>query len=138
MKTTEIFTKLNNGELVLTYKGILKVVKFSKEFEEHYSTQVHDDEGNLLGFLSYYLLKNGIKSYLFMTVSEVKNYAKKYSIGMNKRFGPWVDSFSKMALITVHKLNLMDSEGESYKIISDTIKTIKDEEQDSSFKKLHK
>lgn len=69
-----------------------------------------DDEirNNLpvVGYFSYFELKSGFKSTLYMTMEEIKMHATHYSQSYKRGYGPWVDNFDAMARKTVTKLNI--------------------------------
>lgn len=61
---------------------------------------------DVVGYLSYFELKSGFKSTLYMTVDEIKAHARQYSQSFKRGYGPWVDNFDAMARKTVMKLNI--------------------------------
>lgn len=60
----------------------------------------------VIGYFSYFKLKSGYASTLYMSLDEIKAHGKRYSQSYKKGFGPWVDNFDAMALKTVSKLNI--------------------------------
>jgi recombination protein RecT len=60
----------------------------------------------IIGYFSYFRLKNGFASTLYMSMDEIVAHGKRYSQSFKKGFGPWVDNFDAMALKTVSKLNI--------------------------------
>jgi recombination protein RecT len=70
-----------------------------------------EDDGDraelpIIGYFSYFNLKNGFSSTLYMSLEEIQAHGKRYSQSYKKGFGPWVDNFDAMALKTVSKLNI--------------------------------
>lgn len=61
---------------------------------------------NIIGYVSYFELRNGFSSTYYMTVEELEIHAKTYSQTYKKGFGNWKDNFDAMAKKTVVKLNL--------------------------------
>lgn len=60
----------------------------------------------IVGYLSYFELKSGFKSSLYMTMDEIKAHGRQYSQAFKKGYGPWADNFDAMARKTVMKLNI--------------------------------
>jgi len=61
----------------------------------------------IVGYVSYFKLKNGFEHSFYMTMEEVLAHAKEYSQTFKKDGkGLWKDKFDGMALKTVTKLNL--------------------------------
>lgn len=60
----------------------------------------------VIGYFSYFELKSGFKSTLYMTMEEIKIHANQYSQSYKRGYGPWVDNFDAMARKTVTKLNI--------------------------------
>lgn len=70
-----------------------------------------DDDGirnglPVVGYFSYFKLKNGFTSTLYMSDEEIKKHATQYSQSYKKGYGPWADNFGAMALKTVNKRNI--------------------------------
>ena len=69
-------------------------------------------ETKTIGYASYIEFNNGFRNTLFMTVSQIKKHAEKYSqsyqndIKYKKSTSNWSTNFDAMALKTVLKLNL--------------------------------
>ena len=69
-------------------------------------------EAKTVGYASYIEFNNGFRNTLFMTVSQVKNHAEKYSqsyqydLRKGYTMSNWSKNFDAMALKTVLKLNL--------------------------------
>ena len=61
---------------------------------------------NVIGYTSYFRLKNGFESIYFMSKKDLEKHASKYSQTYKRGFGNWKDDFDKMGLKTVIKLNL--------------------------------
>lgn len=64
------------------------------------------DKLPVVGYFSYFKLKNGFSSTLYMSKDEITAHGKRYSQSFKKGFGPWKDNFDAMALKTVSKLNI--------------------------------
>lgn len=58
----------------------------------------------VVGYVSFFKLKNGFKKMYYMTSDELKAHGVRYSQTMKKGFGLWVDDFDAMASKTVIKL----------------------------------
>lgn len=69
-------------------------------------------EAKTVGYASYIEFNNGFRNTLFMTESQMKNHAKRYSqsyqydVNYNKKNSNWSKNFEAMALKTVLKLNI--------------------------------
>lgn len=61
---------------------------------------------DIVGYFSYFKLKSGLESILYMSVTEIEEHGKRYSQSYKKGYGPWVDNFPAMAIKTVSKLNI--------------------------------
>ena len=61
---------------------------------------------NVIGYTSYFRLKNGFESIYFMSKKDLEKHASKYSQTYKRGFGNWKDDFDKMGLKTVIKLLL--------------------------------
>ena len=72
---------------------------------------IQDDKERLskpvVGYVCYFKLQNGFESTMYMTVAQIEEHAKKYSMTF-KKFGTglWKDEFGKMASKTIIKLHL--------------------------------
>lgn len=60
----------------------------------------------IVGYVSFFKLINGFSQTFYMTVSELRDHAKKYSQTFQRDKGRWKDDFHGMCLKTVIKLNL--------------------------------
>ena len=71
---------------------------------------VSDDEARekleITGYFSYFKLKSGLESTLYMSKQQIEAHAKRYSQSYKSGYGPWKDNFDAMALKTVSKLNI--------------------------------
>ncbi len=65
-----------------------------------------EGKGNVVGYMSYFLLLNGFEKNLYMTVEELQRHGKRYSQTFKANKGVWVDNFDAMAQKTVIKLLL--------------------------------
>lgn len=69
------------------------------------------DENNrksekIVGYVAYFKLHSGFEKYLYMTVEQIRNHAKKFSKSYGNPHTPWTTNFDGMALKTVTKLLL--------------------------------
>jgi recombination protein RecT len=60
----------------------------------------------IIGYFSYFKLRNGFESTLYMSVDELNAHGKRYSQSFKKGYGPWTDNHEAMCLKTVSKLNI--------------------------------
>jgi recombination protein RecT len=60
----------------------------------------------VIGYVSYFKLKNGFEKQFYMTVAELEKHATKYSKSYAKGFGKWNDDKHAMSMKTVLKLLL--------------------------------
>ncbi len=60
----------------------------------------------VIGYFSYFKLKSGLESTLYMSREQIDAHGKRYSQSYKAGFGPWKDNFDAMALKTVSKLNI--------------------------------
>lgn len=60
----------------------------------------------IIGYVSYFRLRNGFEHTHYMTVAELEAHGKKFSQTYKKGFGLWKDDFNGMCRKTVVKLNL--------------------------------
>lgn len=73
---------------------------------------LEDERGEVVGYLSYFELVTGFKSYLYMTIKELQahglKYSQSYKYSHNVKSGDslWETDFDAMAKKTVTKLNL--------------------------------
>ena len=61
---------------------------------------------NVVGYASYFRLKNGFESLHYMSKEDLEKHASRYSQTYKRGFGNWKDDFDKMGLKTVIKLLL--------------------------------
>jgi hypothetical protein len=61
----------------------------------------------IVGYVSYFRLTNGYEHYLYMTVEQITDHARRYSASYKSGYGIWFDNPEPMRLKTPHKLNLM-------------------------------
>ena len=61
---------------------------------------------NVVGYASYFRLKNGFESLHYMSKEDLERHASRYSQTYKRGFGNWKDDFDKMGLKTVIKLLL--------------------------------
>lgn len=123
-------TQITKAQFQIGYKGFRQLCIRSGQFKFLNTTDVRQDEikyinhlsGEItfeweqdyekrkklpvVGYLNYYELLNGYRSYKFMTVDEVKKHGQTYSQTFKRGFGNWKDDFESMALKTVCKLHL--------------------------------
>ena len=86
------------------YKNELAGVdSFTGEPKFNFQTE---KEGDVIGYMAYFILLNGFRKAEFMTNEELNKHAKRYSQTFKKGFGIWVDNFDAMAKKTVLKLLL--------------------------------
>lgn len=64
----------------------------------------------VIGYFSYYRLKNGYSKRLYMSQHEIKEHAKKFSQTYRSGRGVWFDNYEAMAKKTVVKLLLSSGE----------------------------
>jgi recombination protein RecT len=60
----------------------------------------------IIGYFSFFRLKNGFESILYMSVDELNAHGKRYSQSFKRGYGPWTDNHEAMCLKTVSKLNI--------------------------------
>lgn len=60
----------------------------------------------VIGYFSYFKLKNGFTSTLYMSVDEINQHGKQYSQSFKRGYGPWVENYDAMAIKTVMKRNI--------------------------------
>lgn len=99
------FVRMNTSDV---REGELKfrdILTGELEFE---TIQDHKERSGkkIIGYVSYFELKNGFKSFYYMTAEEVEAHAKRYSQSYKKGYGIWKDDKEKMSLKTVSKLHL--------------------------------
>lgn len=127
-------TFLVKAQFILGYKGLKQLATRSGEFKFMHSTDVREGEvefhdrlsgeiifnwiqdekerekKRIVGYVSYFELVNGFKSFRYMTIEELGVHGKKYSQTFKKGFGLWVDDNDKMCKKTVTKLHLNNGE----------------------------
>lgn len=111
-------------QLQISYKGMIELLRRSGQLSDIYAYSVYEkdefsleyglnrtlthkpnfkeDRGEITGFYSVALLKDGTKAFEFMTKDEVVEHEKKYRLGQYKN-GIWDKNFEEMALKTVTK-----------------------------------
>lgn len=67
-------------------------------------------KSKIIGYVSYFELKNGFKSFYYMTVGEIEIHAKRFSQSYKSGYGVWKDDKGKMSEKTVSKLHLNSGE----------------------------
>lgn len=117
-------TGITEAQFQLGYKGFIQLAQRSGQFKIISASEVK--EGQLvsedplkgyvfnwsiksernIGYVAYFQLLNGFEAYLYMSIEQVKEHAKKYSQSFKKGYGIWVDNFDAMAKKTVIKLLL--------------------------------
>lgn len=94
------------------YERINVVEVYENQFESFNRLTEHLDanfdiigDGEIVGYASYFRLKNGMEKMCYWSKEEVTVHAKKYSQSFGKRFSPWSDKeqFHAMAKKTVLK-----------------------------------
>lgn len=91
-----IAEEVHEGELI-------KANRFTGEYIFDESCRTSD---NVIGYMAFLRLCNGFEKVVYMSVSEIKEHATRYSQTFRKGFGVWKDNFSAMAKKTVTKLLL--------------------------------
>lgn len=121
------FRDRNKGVLAqfqIGYKGFIQLAQRSGQVKRISATEVYasnlissnplkgnvydwtKSEGELIGYVAYLELINGFEAELYMTNSQMKNHATKFSQTYKKGYGVWKDYFDSMAKKTVVKLLL--------------------------------
>lgn len=85
----------------LIYEGQLKSNNPLTGYEFDFNNKVSD---KIIGFASYFKLKNGFSKMFYMTSDEMLSHAKKYSKSYNSNSSIWKSDFNGMAQKTVLKL----------------------------------
>ncbi len=125
---------LVKATFILGYKGLKQLATRSGKFRFLNATDVRKDEIEIydrlsgeisfnweqdlqkrdklpiIGYVNYFELINGFKSFYYMSVQDIEKHAKKFSQTYKKGFGNWVDEKEKMSLKTVSKLHLAGGE----------------------------
>lgn len=118
------------AQFQIGYKGIKQLALRSSEFVTMHDTDVREGEikshdrltghiefewiqnederlkKKVIGYASYFRLRNGFEKTYYMTVEELTAHGKRFSQTYKKNFGLWKDDFDSMARKTVVKLNL--------------------------------
>jgi recombination protein RecT len=118
------------AQFQMGWKGFIQLAQRSGKFKYLNSTDVREGEmvkrdrlsgaiefdwiedeatrnkKKVVGYVSYFELKDGFSSTLYMSVDEIDAHAKRYSQSFKSGFGPWKDNYPAMAKKTVTKLNL--------------------------------
>lgn len=87
------------------YNRITGEIEFNEDFKL-------DEKSEVVGYIAYFKLTNGFEKYLYMTVKELDNHAKKYSQSYRSEKSwvrdscLWSTNFETMATKTVLKLLL--------------------------------
>ncbi|MGL5428264.1 MAG: recombinase RecT, partial [Cetobacterium sp.] len=111
-------------QLQISYKGMIELLRRSGQLSDIYAYAVYENDefsleyglnrslihkpnfkeerGEITGFYSVALLKDGTKAFEFMTKTEIFEHEKKYRLGQYKN-GIWDKNFEEMALKTVTK-----------------------------------
>lgn len=115
----------NSAQFQMTWKGYVQLAHRSGQFQTITVNEVYDGEilrydrfhdevemgervgGEVVGYLAYFLLKDGFHRHEYMTVAEVKAHAAAYSKSYRASGGPWAKNFDAMAKKTVLKRLLM-------------------------------
>lgn len=87
-----------------------RVVHQNDRFEYSYglnSTLIHipavKNQGPTIGYYAVAKLKNGVCSFEYRTIEQIKEHAKRYA---KAKTGPWIDNFDEMAKKTLIKMTL--------------------------------
>lgn len=117
--------KVVEAQFQLGYKGFIQLAQRSGQFARIAATPVYEGQlinanpllgyefdwgvtskGEPIGYVAFFKLLNGFTAELYMTASEVKAHAGRYSQSYKSGYGVWKDNFEAMALKTVTKLLL--------------------------------
>jgi len=71
----------------------------------------------VVGYVSYFELKDGYSQTFYMPIEKLKEHAEKYSQTYKRGYGMWIDDFDAMCRKTVTKLNLSKNAPLSLSII---------------------
>lgn len=82
-------------------EGEVTINRFTDDIEYHKPTSER-----IVGYLAFVRLQNGFEKFVYMTIEELQEHAKKYSQTAAKGYGLWVTNFDAMAKKTVLKLLL--------------------------------
>lgn len=118
------------AQFQIGYKGIKQLALRTSEFVTMHDTDVREGEikfydrlsgriefewiqdeaerlkKKVIGYASYFKLRNGFEKIYYMTIEELQAHGKKFSQTYKKGTGLWRDDFDGMARKTVVKLNL--------------------------------
>lgn len=121
------FRDRNKGVLAqfqIGYKGFIQLAQRSGQVKKIAATEVYTSnlissnplkgneydwtkrEGEIIGYVAYLELVNGFEAELYMTITQMKEHANKFSQTYKKGYGVWKDDFDSMAKKTVVKLLL--------------------------------
>lgn len=111
-------------QLQLSYKGMIELLRRSGQLSDIYAYSVYSNDefdisyglnrglnhkpnykegrGEIIGFYSVAILKDGTRAFEYMTRAEVEDHEKKYRLGQYQN-SIWVKNFEEMALKTVTK-----------------------------------
>ncbi|NJO00329.1 MAG: recombinase RecT [Bacteroidia bacterium] len=104
------YSEIYQDELI-SYNPITKELKYKDTFDPN-GQREKGETHNIVGYLAWFKLSTGFKQSLYMTVAQIKNHAKKYSVSYKydlskgQTSSKWSQDFHPMALKTVIKLLL--------------------------------
>ena len=113
------------AQFQMGYKGFIQLAQRSGQFARIAATPVFEgqlisanpllgyefdwtvpNQGEAIGYVAFFKLLNGFTAELYMSTTDVKKHAGKYSQSFKYGSGVWKDNFESMALKTVTKLLL--------------------------------
>lgn len=113
------------AQFQMGYKGFIQLAQRSGQFARIAATPVFEgqlisanpllgyefdwtvpNQGEAIGYVAFFKLLNGFTAELYMSTTDVKKHAGKYSQSFKYGSGVWKDNFEAMALKTVTKLLL--------------------------------
>lgn len=119
------WTETLEAQFQMGYKGFIQLAQRSGQFARIAATPVYqgqlisanpllgyefdwtvENKGEAIGYVAFFKLLNGFTAELYMSTSDVKKHAGKYSQSFKYGSGVWKDNFEAMALKTVTKLLL--------------------------------
>lgn len=111
----------NEAQFQMGWKGYVQLAQRSGRYKTISTTPVYEgqlvsndplrgivfdwtkpSDGEPVGYVAYFELLNGFEKTLFMSASEMRKHATRYSKSFNN--GPWKTDYDKMAMKTVLKL----------------------------------